>query len=323
MKYITEFEIPQFGAVRVIELLPNGNLIMGSDDGLIKVFDPRNNFICVKELHQHTYAVDVILILKNKNILSRSHDKLILWYSETFSYKSLVGHNKGIGAAIQLNNEDIVYSLADNSIIQWDYNQYKKSKFVSSTIFKFILLSDNRLLGLAFKNIFIFDDRLNIIAELEPDRLVAEVFELNNRNLVCLHFGEKSFFEVYDSNLTDLGHKVDINEEFSELVLLRDTYIISAYKNNIVVWNINKGFEKQVFKYEWSFKRAYHLKDCLFVTTSCDNVCRVWCYTNQLKLIKTLEGHKGLVNYIRFIGNYFITVALDNACKVYKVESNE
>jgi WD40 repeat protein len=79
MKYITTLKIPQYVVVWTIEILPNGNLIMDSNDGLIKVFDPRNNFICVKELHQHNYSVCDILILKNRNILSRSSDKLILW----------------------------------------------------------------------------------------------------------------------------------------------------------------------------------------------------------------------------------------------------
>jgi WD40 repeat protein len=239
---------------------------------------------------------------------------------ETFSYKSLVGHNKDIRASIQLKNEDIIYSSSDNSIIRWDYNQYKMSKFVDDTIFKFNLLYDNRLLGLAYNNIFVFDDGLNIISGLKHDSSVAEVIELNNRNFICLHV--EKFIGVYDSNFADLCHKVDINEEFYVLVLLRDTYIISAYNTTIAVWNLNKGFEKQVFKYEWKFQRIYHLKDCLFITTSYDNVCRIWCYTNQPKLIKTLEGHEDSVNCMLFIGNYLFTAALDLACKVYKVESN-
>jgi WD40 repeat protein len=300
-----------------IELLINGNIIIGSNDGILKVFDPSKNFKCIKELSMHQDSIYTVLVLKNGHIISRSWDMLLIWEPETFKYKSLQGHSGDIRAVIQLDNELIVSSAEDNNVKLWKEDICVKTLQVEFHIERLDLLSNDKFLGYSSGYVYIFDYDLKVITKLKHDSSgLPIVFETLDKRLVCCY--NKQFIGLYDANYVMLS-KVDIPEDYYHFIMLNDKDIISFYNSSIVVWDINKEFEKQVFKYDWDFKRIFPFLGCFFITTSNGFGCRLWYYHKRPITIKILEEFQREVICVRSIGDYLVTASFDKTCKVYKM----
>jgi WD40 repeat protein len=306
-------------AVYAIEMLRNGNLIIGSNDGLIKVFDPSSNFACVKELSIHQQSVYTILVLKNGNIITRSWDKLILWNPITFDYKQLVGHNNHIRAVLELENGYLVSSGGNRELILWDEDIYVNTKLVNDTIAKLQLLSNNTFLGLTSQYIYIFDYDLNIISQHKHDTSAVPItFEALNTNLICCY--EKRFIEVYDTSLS-IVNRIQVPGFTDQFAKLKEQDIITVCDKTITVWNAYKQSEEQVYQCDLVFQKIFSFKNCLAITTSKDNKCRLWYYNKRIGLLNTFGRHDKEINYIQLIGDYLITASFDNTCMIYKINN--
>jgi WD40 repeat protein len=305
-------------AVYAIEMLRNGNLIIATNEGLLKVFNPSSNFICIKELSIHQQCIYNILILINGNIITRSCDKLILWNPITFGYRQLV-QSSNIRAVLELENELIVSSGSNHELILWDEDIYMNTKLVNDTIVKFQLLSNNRFLGLSIQYIYIFDYDLNTISQHKHDTSALPIaFETHYKDLICCY--EKRFIEVYDTGFSILN-RIQIPEYAVQFVMLKEQDIITICDKTITVCNAYKQSEEQVYQYDWSFQKIFSFKNCLIITITKDNKCRLWYYNKRLRLLNTFEGHEKGINYSKIIGDYLITASFDNTCMIYKINN--
>jgi WD40 repeat protein len=55
-------------------ILPNSNIVSGSWDETIKIWQSESLFECIATLYGHTYTVNTLAILPNSNIVSGSGD---------------------------------------------------------------------------------------------------------------------------------------------------------------------------------------------------------------------------------------------------------
>ncbi len=112
-------------------MLLNGNIVSGSDDGTIHIWDS-NTGKKLKRLEGHTNSVSSLLLLPNGNIVSGSRDGTIrMWDSETGKeLKTFEGlYTRSILSLLLLPNGNIVSgSRGDNRIRIWDSNTGKELK---------------------------------------------------------------------------------------------------------------------------------------------------------------------------------------------------
>jgi WD40 repeat protein len=321
-KQITTLKDFNFKYARcVIDKLSNGNLIIGSNDGLLRIYDPKSHFTCIKEMSVCKEAISNILILKNGKTITRSWDKVIIWDNfETVGCKQLIHHETNILSVIQLDNEYIVSSGCDLTLILWDENTYINAKLINDLLSNLKLLSNDRFLGLSGKCIYMFDYDLNIISRYSHNTLtVPYVFESFDKRLVCCYV--QRFIEIFDTDLLSLN-KIQIPESCRTFEMLNRQNVVSCSRNSILVWNVRMGFNKEVYQYDLVFKRIFKFKNCLFLTTSDDKRCRLWNYKyKQLQLIGTFEGHGSELFYAMLIDKYLITASFDNVCRIYKIDN--
>jgi WD40 repeat protein len=135
MKHIATLKNFKY-VVYAIEILSNGNLIIGSNDGALRVFDPNSDFTLIKDLIVHRETICTILTIKDGNFVTRSWDRLILWNLLTLEYKQLVGHNRHIKAVLELENTYLVSSDSDQTLILWDEDTDVRTRLISDTIAK-------------------------------------------------------------------------------------------------------------------------------------------------------------------------------------------
>ena len=63
-------------------VLPDGRLVSGAEDNLIKIWDNENNFNCTHILKGHSNVVTRLLVIDVDMILSASADKIIKMWTE-------------------------------------------------------------------------------------------------------------------------------------------------------------------------------------------------------------------------------------------------
>jgi WD40 repeat protein len=296
-------------AVYSIAMLQNGYIIIGSNDGLIRVYNTQANLF--KELKQHNDSVYAILVLQNGDFLSRSWDAINLWSRENFTFRVLNGLFGDRRAIIQLSNENILSSSSDQMVNLWTEDKLIKSKKLDYTILRFKPLMNNHTAGLADDHLYIIDNELNIISSISQH--VYTVLPLNQEVILC---GRKSFVRL------DLNYQrvEEINDQdTNEHTIMIENKIITVLNNDIIVWNPSNGFSLNRFNYPWLFEKIYAYKNDVFFTTSKDYIIRVWWYCNEEPiLLTTLSGYEKDVNYIAGFDNTIVTASFEYTCKIWK-----
>ena len=104
-------------SIRSLVVLPNGLLVSGSNDGLIKIWDTKTGNE-IETLEGHTD-------LSNGQLAGGSLDKTIeIWNTNTGNeIKTLIGHEDYVLSLFILKNNDLVSSSRDGTIKMW-YSSY-------------------------------------------------------------------------------------------------------------------------------------------------------------------------------------------------------
>jgi WD40 repeat protein len=315
MKCITNLE--NFNSlIYSAEILPNGNIMIGSNDGTIKVYNRRTNYSCIKEFTVHKTAVSTIQTLRNGNIISKSSEAIFLWEPATLRYKKLTGDNENIKALIVLDNGCIVASIG-KKLVMWDDDRLVGEIIVESVITQFYLLSNKMLYGDAGLKFYILNYDLCIISKRAKNAICPIVCEGFNQIICCY---EKWFIEVLNNNF-DVVDKIQVKVNCRGFVMLSENDLIAFAGNELIIWDIANKFKVQTFEYDWNFQKVVPFKDRFFITTSEISKCRLWCYDNKKpKMIKTFRGPKDVINFTKFQDGYFITAYMNYTCRMYKAE---
>ena len=115
--------------VYAITILPNGNIVSGSADKTIKIWNS-TSFELIDTLTGHTKNVWTLAVLPNGNIVSGSWDKTIkLWENINFQQVSniILNKNDSILDLKFLNNGNLACSFTDKTIKILDMNTFQFS----------------------------------------------------------------------------------------------------------------------------------------------------------------------------------------------------
>ncbi|RNA21933.1 WD40 repeat, partial [Brachionus plicatilis] len=115
-----------FPNVSNFEILQNGNIVSGSADKTIKIWD-KDIFKCLKTINGHNDSVRCLAIMQNGNIVSGSGDITIkIWDKDTFEcLKTIYGHIESVVCLAIMQNGNIVSGSVDKTIKIWDKDTFE------------------------------------------------------------------------------------------------------------------------------------------------------------------------------------------------------
>ena len=101
-----------------LTVLQNGNLVSGSQQGTIKIWNPTSGVLIP---NGHTGRITALTVLPNGNLVSGSDDKTIkIWNPTTGALiQTLFGHLSIVYALTVLQNGNLVSALDDSTIKIW------------------------------------------------------------------------------------------------------------------------------------------------------------------------------------------------------------
>lgn len=112
-----------------VVFLPNGNLISGGKDALLKVWDRSNGFSLMKTIPAHNFAIyDLVLSPDNQVLVSVSRDKTIkLWDANNIETPIRLdraknrAHLNSVNAALWLEKENMLATCSDDrTVMLWE-----------------------------------------------------------------------------------------------------------------------------------------------------------------------------------------------------------
>lgn len=115
-----------------VVFLPNGNLVSGGKDALLKIWNRSDGFSLLKTIPAHNFAIYDLVLSPNKAILaSVSRDKTIkLWDANNIETPIRLdraknqAHLNSVNAAIWLNDENILATCSDDrTVMLWKVKQ--------------------------------------------------------------------------------------------------------------------------------------------------------------------------------------------------------
>jgi WD40 repeat protein len=312
IKELTGFKL----SIYAINMLHNGDLVVGSDYGLISMFDSIN-YTCYKELKEHKYLVYPIIVLQNGNILSRSFDAIILWDPVDFKPRVLKGHTGDGRAIIQLKNGNILSSATDQTIILWGEERPLKTIKVDNVILEFKLFNNNHVVCIGNLKVHIMEcNEVRIVATISEENINTALL-VNDRLLLC----HKEYFLKLGDNFEVL-EKIQKPKTPNEIILVGCNKLVTVMGNLIMRWDTLDGFKLSPF-FDYScvgFSRIFSIgRDDIFVTLSHNRKnIKIWYCNDEPKLLKTLSGFKSEVNYLRVSGEYLTFAMNDDNCQIWK-----
>jgi WD40 repeat protein len=121
--FITKSEERAYG-ISCLALLPDKNIISGSYDCTIKVWDTKSDYKCINTLSGHTGSITSLLVLKNWNIVSRSEDNCMkIWECNTYQcIKTIEEHSETVDSLINLIDGFYASGSKDKTIKIWNTN---------------------------------------------------------------------------------------------------------------------------------------------------------------------------------------------------------
>jgi len=142
--------------VRAFTLLQNGDLISGSEDATIKIWNPIDGTL-KKTLSAHLNSTWALITLNNSgNFVSASDDTTIkIWTSEGELLKTLDGHLDGVRSLVLLKNDDFASGSRNGTIKIWSANGELKKVLTGHTdiVNRMVLLQNGDLASASYDSL--------------------------------------------------------------------------------------------------------------------------------------------------------------------------
>jgi WD40 repeat protein len=260
-----------FKEVNCVVMLPNGHLVSGGNDNLIKVWDMNKDFKCIRTVNNNdSYAITQLMLLKNGYLASAKsqHEITIFNYLSDYAVEYRIRkHTKRVMKMIELSNNILIYSTLEGVILIIDCKR------------QYDLVQSIKLPS-------------QIAIALTPthnDNFAAGT----NMNKIIIFQGKKPFKEL----LTLYGHDSNV----SCLETLNDNNLVSGSDDNTIrIWSHKDNYScvQIIIGHSNFINCLYVMNDGNLISGSGDNKIKIWNAKNGFKCIDTIEGHKGEINGI-------------------------
>jgi WD40 repeat protein len=273
------------GAIYSLTELNNGILISGSTDCTARIWSKINetSFVYVRSL-QFSYAVTSLAVLEDLLIIANEQGCLYIYDQNTFQ---LLNHNQSpIFSIAVLNNQTFASASHDSTIKIWK-REDENIVFSCNQTLKHSSIHQEEVFSINL--IFLKDDRL--VSSGSDTKI--KVWKQNTFFLL-------KTLEGHSDSITGLA------------VLENGNFISVSLDKTIIIWD-SETLTKIKFLTEtsdiWS---VIAFSNDLFVTGNGKGDLKVWSYSLEHKLIKTLTDHSSSVLDLAVLNNGHLVSASQN-----------
>jgi WD40 repeat protein len=277
------------GSILSMAILPNGNLVSGSSDGSIIVWDTNNGSI-INKLQGHTSYVRTLAVLKNGDLVSGSFDgSIIIWNMNNGSIRfRLISPSPN--CLTVLPNGDLVSGSYQDSIKIWNPNSGKlknilycsESKFTFATTSLTVLPNSGDLIGsTCYGNLISWNTLDGTIKTLADNKTFYFDFitVLQNGDLAIVNKDAANSIIVLDKNDHKLKMRLFGHSNYVDaLTALKNGDLASSSEDNsIIIWNVNDGLiRKKLFGHTAGVFTLLTLPNGDLVSGSSDKSIIIW-----------------------------------------------
>ncbi len=254
-----------------LAFVPNSNIVSGSRDKAIKIWQSESPYQCIATLSGHIDYILALGIFPNLNIASGSDQ-----YDRTFRIWQI--EKKHPNENNTLNSFRSIFTSANQiseitALAFFNYN------------YLFVGFADSLI---KYWNIVTFSQSLGFISE--HNQAISCLFNLNDQYLLSGSLDRK--IVIYDLNLNKYDeltvHKGRIN---SIVYLTNQSYLVSSsYDTSIIYWKTVSNLTQinQLDGHSRQINDVIQLTNNYLVSVSDDFTLKVW---SQYSNIFTLQGH--------------------------------
>ena len=328
-------------AIWTTAILPNGNLVTGSWDNSINIWNiTNNNGSLVNKLIGHSSYIMSLAVLSNDKLASSTrYSELFIWNLKTNSilYKLPTSLYSIMRLAVLPLNGNLVAGAYSNQIEIWNttngslvFKLTNPKKTLKQWIYEggfrsFALLDDNKILAIGSYNIDLWNPyNATYIGSLNHTKQIWSMITLsNNRLAVGAQDGQitiwntKTMKLIY--NLTSHNECVIALTNNNNNKSTDDWLASGSYDNTVKIWNLKNGSLVYTLRnHKNMISSLITLENGLVVSGSYDWTANVWDPKSG-QLVYTLNNHTSYVYDVRSLSNGFLaTASKDGTVKIWK-----
>jgi WD40 repeat protein len=219
--------------------LKTGNIITGSLDGQIKIWNIENTFSLVNTLTFHEEEIIELLELSDKNLLSADKiGKISIWDINKYKQIQIILINLNILAISEISILEF-FIITDKSFIIFENNIKTIKKTFNNKIISTLFVNSHLICGT--------DDNMIDVYQINPLQNIKS-YEISNTIITIKKFNYKYFYGIscdYNLYFFKLSNYEQIScitiktFNFYELLCMNDFFAYCGSNNGLIEWNLN------------------------------------------------------------------------------------
>jgi WD40 repeat protein len=275
-------------SIRRLRVLKNGNLVSGSSNGSIQVWNySSKDWPMIASWQAHVGIVGSILILDDSKLVTCGDDKLIkIWSSINYTLiRNLTAHPSWVYSLASFSNGFFASGYSDKTFKIWNPNDG------------------------------------SLISTKSAGHLIGSLIVLDNQD-ICTGGDD---FKINIWNYADLSLKATLSGhtgQISSLAKLQNGYLASGSADNrIIIWDLNSYSIKQSFiaHNSWIF-HIIELQNGDLASASGDRSIKIWTYSSQnvWTCKYTLLNHSNeVLSLAQSQNGYLVSGSADKTIKIW------
>ena len=271
-------------AIYSLTSLPNGNLAIGCNLGLIKICDIARSTCFFNFTHVNGQGIYSLAVIQNKYLASAGQNGTIaIWdYNTGILKNTLYGHANAIYTINELNNNDLLSGSCDSTVRIWNINDGSLKltlNFTSGCVYGLIQLKNGNLATMNTNTIIKIWNPFtgSLIQTIDTSDSPRIMTQLNNGDLPVGNIvGNLTVYDpvTYKPKYTLLGH----NNDISRIIQLEnDDIVSSSYDHTVLIWDWNtKSLKFNLTGHSNEVWGLSLLKNGYLVTAGKDSKIIVW-----------------------------------------------
>jgi WD40 repeat protein/tetratricopeptide (TPR) repeat protein len=325
------------GRVRNAIFSTDGQQIITISDSTIRLWDINPGLKPLFILSEHKGPVKhAIFIHDGQRVVTASADKTVrLWNANNGKPVDILkGHIKDVSyVELSPNGQQLLTASGDNTAILWNINSGKPTKLVGhEKRVKHATFSPNGQLVITVS----YDHTARlwnantgqelVVLKGHSGRLRRAAFSPNGQFVVTASVDDSAI--IWDVKTgKPLNKLVGHNGNVEKVVFSQDgqRILTASLDWTARLWNVTSGEELGWLPHRGHIRHAaFSPNGKTVITVSKDKTAKLWS-TSNLKLLKTLRGHKNEVFYAAFSpdGRKLITTSFDNTARLWDTESGQ